>query len=192
MQSHRVRIAKLSSKSLRKSEVPHTTQLIPLGRLVNTHGVRGELRFLPYAFPCPTLQKGVTVSLQGKDGDARLCTVERVRPHAPFLLVRFQGVTSITHAQTLRDCIVAVEEQLLPPLPEGEFYHYQTVGLHVFTTTDELIGTIEQVFFSGGHDVWVVRHGKKEHMIPVTEEIVRIIDIPSGRVVIEPLAGLFD
>jgi 16S rRNA processing protein RimM len=122
----------------------------------------------------------------------RLCTVESVRPHAPFLLMRFQDVTSITHAQTLRDCIVAVEEQILPPLPEGEFYHYQTVGLHVFTTTDELIGTIEQVFFSGGHDVWVVRHGKKEHMIPVTEEIVRTIDIPSGRVVIEPLAGLFD
>lgn len=192
MQSHRVRIAKLSSKSLKRSEVPNTTQLIPLGRLVNTHGVRGELRFLPYAFPCSTLQKDLTVSLQGKDGAVRLCIVESVRPHAPFLLVRFQGVTSLVHAQALRDCILAVEEQILPPLPEGEFYHYQTVGLRVFTTTDELIGTIEQVFFSGGHDVWVVRHGKKEHMIPVTEEIVRTIDIPSGRVVIEPLAGLLD
>jgi 16S rRNA processing protein RimM len=154
--------------------------------------VHGELRFLPYAFPCPTLQKDLTVSLHGKDGSVRLCIVESVRPHPPFLLIRLAGVTSLAQAQALRDCILAVEEQLLPPLAEGEFYHYQIVGLKVFTTTGELIGTIVHVFFSGGHDVWVVRHGEKEHMIPVTDEVVRAIDIPGGRVVIEPLAGLLE
>jgi 16S rRNA processing protein RimM len=118
--------------------------------------------------------------------------VEGVRPHAPFLLVRLQGVTSLMQARELRDTIVAVEEHVLPPLREGEFYYYQIIGLRVFTTQEELIGTVVHAFFSGGHDVWVVRHGEKEQMIPVTDEIVRSIDIPGGRAIIEPLAGLLE
>src|SRR5204862_105972 len=82
------RTAKLSSKSSKRSDARGAVRLIPLGRLVNTHGVRGELRLLPYAFPCSTLQKGLTVFLQGKTGPACAYTVESVRPHAPFVLVR--------------------------------------------------------------------------------------------------------
>ena len=163
-----------------------------MGRLVNTHGVRGELRLLPYAFPCSTLQKGLTVFLQGKTGPACAYTVESVRPHAPVVLVRLQGVESFDQARTLRDTVVSVEEDRLPPLREGEFYYYQVIGLKVYTTTNEQIGTITQVFFSGGHDVWVVRQGKKEYLIPVIEEIVRTIDIPGGQAIIEPMEGLLE
>lgn len=192
MRPPHARTAKLFSKSSKRSDAPSAARLIPLGRLVNTHGVRGELRFLPYAFPCPTLRKGLAVSLQGKTGPAGWYTVESVRPHAPFVLLRLQGITSLEQAQTLRDAILSVEEGLLPPLQEGEFYYYQIIGLQVWTTAGERVGTIAQVFFSGGHDIWVVRQGKKEYMIPVTEEIVRSIDIPGGRVIIEPIAGLLD
>lgn len=119
-------------------------------------------------------------------------TVESVRPHAPFLLVRFQEITSLEQAQELRNAVVSVEERRLPPLREGEFYYYQMIGLNVFTTTGETVGRIAQVFFSGGHEVWSVRQGKKEHLIPMTEEIVRSIDITGGRAVIEPMEGLLD
>jgi 16S rRNA processing protein RimM len=154
--------------------------------------MRGELRFLPYAFPCPTFKKDLTISLTGKDGLVRLLTVESVRPHSPFLLVRLQGITSLEQANELRDSIVSVEEHILPPLQDGEFYYYQVIGLDVATTAGESIGSIVRVFFSGGHDVWVVQQGKKEHMIPVIDEIVRSIDIAGGRAVIEPLPGLLE
>lgn len=166
--------------------------MIPLGRVVNTHGVRGELRFLPYASPCPTLRKDLPIALQEQDEAVRFYVVEGVRPHSSFVLIQLQGVTSLTQAQALRNCVLSVEEQFLPPLLDGEFYHYQTVGLSVWTTNDECIGTISRVFFSGGHDIWVVQQGEKEHMIPVTDEIVRILDIPGGCVVIELLAGLLE
>ena len=192
MQSLPERIAKSSLKSSKRNEAPSQAQVVPLGRLVNTHGVRGELRFLPYAFPCPTLKKGLTIFLTGKDGTVRLFTVESVRPHSPFLLVRLQGIASLEQANELRDSIVSVEEHILPPLQDGEFYYYQVIGLNVVTTAGESIGAIVRVFFSGGHDVWVVKQGKKEHMIPVIDEIVRSIDIAGGRAVIEPLPGLLE
>jgi 16S rRNA processing protein RimM len=192
MQPPRVQTVKLSSKSSKKNETPSSARLIALGRLVNTHGVRGEMRLLPHAFPCPTLRKGLVVSLQGKTGPACQYILESVRSHAPFILVKFQGVNSLDQARALRDAVIAVEKDLLPPLQEGEFYYYQVIGLNVLTTAGEPVGTVAEVFFSGGHDVWVVRQGKKEYLIPVTDEIVRAIDIPGGQAVIEPMPGLLE
>lgn len=154
--------------------------------------MHGELRFFPYAFPCPTLQKGLRVSFQSDEGAWLPLTVESVRPHAPFLFIRFQEVTSLEQARTLCNAVVSVEERWLPPAREGEFYYYQVVGLHVRTTTGKTVGQISQVFFSGGHHIWIIRQGEKELLIPVTDEIVRSIDIASGQVVIEPMEGLLD
>ncbi len=130
--------------------------------------------------------------VQGKTGPGRSYTVTSVRPHAPCILVKLQGVDSLAQAQALREALVLVEETQLAPLQEGEFYYCQVIGLKVRTQAGEELGTIVQAFFSGGHDVWVVRHGKEEYLIPVTEEIVRSIDLPSGQAIIEPLAGLLE
>jgi 16S rRNA processing protein RimM len=185
-------IAKLSSKSSKKSNHPDPARLIPLGRVVNTHGVRGEIRLLPYAFPCQTLAKGLTVFLLEKDGEVRPYTIVGVRSHRPFVLLKLETIDSLERAETLREKTLAVEESVLPPVQDGEYYYYQVIGLSVRTTAGREIGVISQVFFSGGHDIWVVQEGKKEYLIPVTEEIVRVIDIPGGHVVIEPLDGLLD
>lgn len=192
MQSPHGQTGKLSSKSSKKNDQQHLAPLIPLGRLVNTHGVRGELRLLPHSFPCRTLHPGLTVFLQDEHGQSYVHRIERARPRAPFVLVKLAGVDSIDHAQTLRELTVAIEETSLPSLEAGEFYYYQVVGLTVRTTAGMDVGKISHVFFSGGHDIWVVQHGEKEYLIPVTEEIVRSIDIPGGRVIIEPLEGMLE
>ena len=183
---------KLSSKSSKKNNQHHQAPLISLGRLVNTHGVRGELRLLPHAFPCLTLQPGLTVFLQDAQEQLYTHRVDGVRRRAPFVIVKLTGVDSIEHAETLRDMTVAVEETILPPLEDGEFYYYQVIGLTVRTTTGTDIGEIVKVFFSGGHDIWVVRQGEKEYLIPVIEDIVRSIDIPGRQAIIDPLEGLLE
>ena len=182
----------MSSKSSKKNDQQPPAPLVPLGRLVNTHGVRGELRFLPYSFPCHALYPGLTVFLQDVDGQPSVYMVEGARPRAPFVLVKLAGVDSLDHAETLREKVVAVEETILPPLKDGEFYYYQVVGLTVRTTKGTEVGEIAHVFFSGGHDIWVVRQGEKEYLIPVTEEIVRSIDLPGRQAIIEPLEGLLE
>lgn len=192
MRSPLAPIAKLSSKSSKRSDSPYPDRLIPLGRVVNTHGVRGEIRFLPHAFPCQTLIKGLTVFLQEKDGQPCPYTITSLRVHRPFLLLKLAGIDSYEAADALREHVLAVDESLLPPLQDGEFYYYQVIGLHVRTTTNQDLGVITQVFFSGGHDIWVVQQGEKEYLIPVTEEIVQTIDIAGGQAVIEPLPGLLE
>jgi len=106
--------------------------------------------------------------------------------------MKLQGVDTLNQAQALRESVVSVAETELAPLQDGEFYYCQVIGLKVRTGAGNELGTIAQVFFSGGHDVWVVRQGKEEYLIPVTEEIVRSIDIPGGQAIIEPIAGLLE
>jgi len=181
---------KLSSRSSKISDAQTAAGLIELGRVVNVHGVRGEVHFLPYAPPCPTLRSGLTVMLRKKDQAGQTFDVAQVRTHASFLLLKFKGIDSREHAETLRDSALLVAKEILPPLQEGEFYYYQIIGLPVRTTADEMVGTITQVFSTGGHDVWVVHNGKKEYLIPVVEDIVQTIDIEHRQVIIAPPEGL--
>ena len=156
---------KLSSRSSKISDAQTAAGLIELGRVVNTHGVRGEARFAPYAYPCLTLRPGLGVTLRKKDQADQTFEIAQVRPHASFLLLKFEGIDSRDYAEPLRDSVLLVPEEKLPALQEGEFYHYQVIGLHVRTASGETVGTITQVFSTAGHDVWVVHNGKKEYLI---------------------------
>src|SRR5215203_4335535 len=102
-------IAKLFSKSSKKNDPSDPTRLIPLGRVVNTHGVRGEVRLLPYAFPCQTLAKGLTVFLLEEDGRAVPYLIVSLRSHRPFALLKLETIDSLELAEALRGRVLAVE-----------------------------------------------------------------------------------
>ena len=184
--------AKLSLRLSKKNSRPRPATRIELGRVVNTHGVRGEVRFLPHSSPCLTLRPGLRVTLCKPDASEEEVELKQVRPHAPFLLLKFVGVDSRDRAEALRESGLFVDESDLPQLQAGEFYHYQVIGLPVRTLTHESIGTIEEVLTTPGHDVFVVRDGEKEYLIPVVEEVVRTISIEERLVIIDPPAGLLE
>jgi 16S rRNA processing protein RimM len=167
-------------------------RFIFLGRLVNTHGVRGQIRLFPYHFPCPTLRNAVTVFLRLRSTTLTAYRVEEAQPHKLFILLKLEGVDSMEAARALVSATLAVKEQDLLPLAEEEFYHYQVIGMEVITTSGTRLGTIKEVFFTGSHDVWVIRQGEKEHLIPVIDEVVRSLDIPGKKAIVEPLEGLLD
>ena len=166
--------------------------LIPLGRLVNTHGVRGEFRLLPFSFPCPTIREGLAVVLSREGEPASSLRVEGVKRRGPFVLVKLEGIDSKDQAQALIGSSLAASERDLPPLASGEFYHYRLIGTEVHTTEGERVGSIQAVFSTGAHDVWVVRRGSREHLIPVVEGIVQSLDIQGKRAIIKALEGLLD
>ena len=184
--------AKLSLRLSKKNSRPSPATRIALGRVVNTHGVRGEVRFLPHSSPCPTLRPGLRVTLQKTDASEENLELKQVRPHASFLLLKFVGIDSRDRAEALRGSSLLVDETDLPHLQVGEFYHYQVIGLPMRTLTHESIGTIAEVLTTPGHDVFVVRNGTKEYLIPVVEEVIRTIAIEDRLVIIDPPEGLLE
>jgi 16S rRNA processing protein RimM len=78
------------------------------------------------------------------------------------------------------------------PLPEGQFYHHQIIGLHVRTTRGEYIGEITGILDGRSNDNYIVRGATGEILIPAIEDVVQSIDLDAGIITIEAIEGLLD
>lgn len=165
--------------------------LVALGDVVNTHGIRGELRFRLYNPASRTLRPGVDVVLRRGD-TLRTYRVVALRPHQRVLLVQLAGCDSMTAAEALVGCEVCVPETDLPPLAEHEIYHRELLGMTVVTIGGLTLGVIDEIIPTGSTDVCVVRGAGREHLIPLIADVVRELDRVGRRLVIEPLPGLLE
>ena len=149
------------------------------------------LRVRAYQPPAPSLRAGRVVLIERADG-LHEAKVSSAAPHGRVLLVALDGVVDRDAAEALVGARLLVRAADLPPPDDGEFYYHEVAGFSVETTAGEALGTIAETFTTGLHDVWVVRDGQREYLIPVIADIVRTFDRDAGRVVIEPLPGLLD
>jgi 16S rRNA processing protein RimM len=166
--------------------------LIELGKLVRRHGVRGELRLLPFNPGSPALEALGDVALCGEGGTPRWIRVSGSRRHKSFVLVRFEGVDGADAADELVGSTVAIRRSQLPPLEDGEVYHFELLGRAVSTEAGERIGIVEEIMPTGSNDVLVVREGDRESLIPWIDDVVIDPGTDGADIVIRPLPGLLD
>lgn len=165
---------------------------VAVGEIVGAHALRGLLRFRPYQPPAPSLTDDLVVLLE-RDGQWREAHLAHVAPHGRnLLLMTLDEVVDRDAAEALRGTRVLVRKADLPPVADGEFYHYELVGFAVETTDGRTLGTIADTMATGLNDVWIVRDGEHEHLIPVIADVVRTIDRDARRVLIDPMPGLLD
>jgi 16S rRNA processing protein RimM len=193
MPPHLARTGRSSSRSSKRSEpAALAADTIAVGQIVAAHALKGFVRVRPYQAPAPSLHAGAIVALE-QDGLRREVRLSSVDPHGRgLLLVSLDGVTGREAAEQLVGSRILVRAADLPPAAEDEFYYHELAGFRVETTAGEPLGTIAETFSTGLNDVWVVRDEAREHLIPVIADVVRAIDRPARRVVVEPMPGLFD
>jgi 16S rRNA processing protein RimM len=156
--------------------------------VLRPHGVRGELRVAPFDPEAPNLQPGCTVWA----GEQRY-TVRASRPAgAGAWLLALQGVRTRDEAEALRGALLEVPDAELRRSSEDAYFVFELVGLRVVTDEGTTIGVIEDVLATGANDVYVVRSGDAEVLVPAIADVVRAIDLEAGEVRITPLPGLFD
>ena len=162
-----------------------------VGKIVNTHGVRGEVRVLATTdFVDERFAAGNTLYLQGKEQPQAL-EIEKARQHKGFILVKFVGYDNINDVQHFRNLELMVSDQDQQPLEEGQYYYHQIIGLTVKTVDGPELGTIKEILSPGANDVWVVdRPGQKDLLLPVIDDVVKDVDLAKGLVEVELLEGL--
>jgi 16S rRNA processing protein RimM len=175
-------------------------RLVALGEIVGTHGVRGLLRFHPYgpaSSPPPTGRPLYVTARPAPGADldptsARSIVLTAARPHGNVVLLSVEHVDTMEAAEALVGSALALDEHDLPAPDPGEFYVYQLEGLDVVTNAGERLGTVDRSFSTGANEVLVVQGEGREYLIPMIADIVQSIDVPGGRVVIDPIPGLLD
>ena len=119
-------------------------------------------------------------------------TVDDCLWHKGKAIIKLDTVDSIEDIQSLHGQLIEIHHSQLKPLAEGGFYHFQLIGLEVWTTGREKLGHVIEILTPQSNDVYVVHGAKGEILIPAIEDVVKSIDIEEGRIIIEPMKGLLD
>lgn len=157
------------------------------GKIVNTHGLRGEVKALYYT-DGPDFFKNVK-NIYLSSGQALALLGYRTSRGA--VLLKLRGVDTVEEAEKLVGMEISVSRADLPPLPEGRFYIADILGMTVVTDEGRNLGKVVDVFKTGANDVYTVR-GDKEYLIPVIDEVVLSTDLTARQITIKPLKGLLD
>lgn len=162
-----------------------------VGKIVNTHGVRGEVRVLATTdFIDERFAKGNTLYLQ-QAGDPLPLTIESTRQHKGFVLVKFAGYDNINDVERFRDHELMVSADDQQPLDDGQYYYHQIIGLDVEDTDGRHLGRIKEILSPGANDVWVVeRPEKRDLLLPVIDDVVKNVNLDKNLVTVELMEGL--
>ncbi|MEN6413497.1 MAG: ribosome maturation factor RimM [Veillonellales bacterium] len=157
-------------------------QLIAVGKIVAPHGVRGDVRVIPLTDFPQRFQKSKNILLE----DRTCLTIEQVKYHNRFVLLKFRTFNTINEVESLKGKILYVEEKDVVPLPVGQYYHFQIVGLQVYTDQGKYIGTITDILETGSNDVYVVeQEGSKPVLIPALKKVVQKVDVANGQMMVK-------
>ncbi len=164
-------------------------ELVTIGRILREHGIKGELAVAPLTSDPEMFLHLSEVSVQTRGATERE-KIKSVRRHNKILLIRFENCETPEEARLYRGAAIQVKKAEGPRLPEGVYYHQQIIGLRVYTVNDEYLGDVTAIIETGSNDVYVVKGGDREYLIPAIKDVVKEIDVESNRMVVEVMEAV--
>jgi 16S rRNA processing protein RimM len=158
-------------------------QYLEAGMIVNTHGIRGEVKINPWAD-----SPGFLLSFDRLFVDGKPLQVVSSRVHKNCVIVAFEGITGIDDAVRLKNKTVYIDRSDVS-LPEGEYFVSDLIGLDAVDESGAKLGTISEIISLEPHNVYVIQ-GSREILVPAVPEFVKQVDIEGGRVVFKLIEGM--
>ncbi|OEH85791.1 hypothetical protein BHU72_03135 [Desulfuribacillus stibiiarsenatis] len=166
-------------------------KIFRVGKIVNTQGIKGELRIVPVTDFPDRFQRGEEFIVEDAKGQQFVTIVESARPHKNFILLKFKDMNSINDVEKWKGGELFVTEENLAPLEEGEYYFHQLIGLQVYTEDQVHVGTLDDILQTGANDVYVVkRPGQKDLLLPVIDECIREVNLDKNQIIVYIMPGL--
>lgn len=164
-------------------------EYLEAGKIVNIHGIRGEVKIMPYC-DSPELLCDFDRLFMGKS--LKEIYIERSRVQKNMIICKIEGVDTPEEAEKLRNKMLYMHRDDLE-LDEDTYFIQDLIGMTVKDTdTGEVYGIIDDVFQTGANDVYSIKNGDKSYLVPAIADVVITTDIDSGIMTIRPLEGLFD
>jgi len=158
-----------------------------VGRVLKPHGLKGELRVEAFNPAGPNLQPGRTVFINGVRSK-----ILRSRADRGAWIVQVTGFSGRDSVEGLRGLLVEARDADVRRDDADSYFIHELIGLRVITGTGEELGRVTEVLQSGAADVYVIRDGEREVLIPAIGDVVDSIDLAAGEMRITPLPGLLD
>src|SRR5690625_2119210 len=156
-----------------------------VGKILNTHGIKGEVKVKQITDFIDRFQVGETVYIVDSKENIIPLKVDSFRTQKNNLLIHFEGYESIEDVESFKGMELKIKDDQLTPLDMDEYYYHEIIGCEVFTTELEKIGVVESILSPGANDVWVVR-GKNgnEILLPYIDPVVKEVDVKARQILI--------
>lgn len=164
-------------------------EFLEAGKIVTTHGIRGEVKIMPYT-DSPQLLAEFDRLFIGKNHEEVF--IERSRVFKNTVIAKIEGVDTPEAAEKLRNKLLYMHRDDLE-LEDDTYFIQDLIGIEVRDSdTEQVYGTIADVMQTGANDVYVIKGNDKEYLVPAIADVVITTDIEGGVMTIRPLDGLFD
>jgi len=164
---------------------------VPFGNLARPHGLKGELKFYPFVSD-PDLYKNVKTVAFENQNPIREIQIESLRGAKSPYILKLKGWDSVESSSELRGTVLLAPRNEFQSLPEGQYYWFEIEGLEVYDIQGVYHGRVEEVMETGSNDVYIVRNGKKELLLPAIDWVVKKVDLEGNRLTFEFIEGLGD
>jgi 16S rRNA processing protein RimM len=161
-----------------------------IGTIVGVHGIKGYLKLYSSAETTDFFEPGKRLSLHRLGRETIIHTVCDFQPHNKGYRIAFEGITTRNAAELLVGSQLYIKRSDLPAPEKETWYWCDLIGLEVFEADHTHIGRIENIFSTGANDVFVVKDGGKETLIPAIASVIRKVDLDQKTVTVELPEGL--
>ena len=162
-------------------------QYLEVGKITNVHGLMGEVRVQPWADSPDFLCQFKTLYVDKTHWPVQ---VERARVHKNMVILKLNGVTDVNGALAMRNAVLYIDRDDAN-LPQGSFFLADIYGLEVRDAeTDEVLGKVADILTPPANNVYVVRGGKREIMIPAVDQFVKEINVDEGYMKVALIEGM--
>ncbi len=156
-------------------------QFLAVGQIINTHGVKGELKIYPLTDDIKRFRKLNSVFIDGMEKNIIWCKLQ-----ADKVILKIDGVESMEDAHRLIGKYLEVRREDAVKLPENTFFVADLIGCTVYDSNGINLGVIGDVIKTGSNDVYWIKEGK-ELLIPALKDIVQKVDVENKEIIIKPV-----
>lgn len=164
-------------------------EYIKVGKIVNTHGVKGCLKCIPLTDDMERFDELEYVYTE-KDNKKR--KIKNVWYRKGLVYLELEDINDMDAAESLRNTFISIYEDQLRELPEGSYYLFDLEGIEVYSDLGEYIGKISEIYQTGANDVYEVVDKNKSYLIPAVKEVVKEVSVKEKKMVIHVIEGLLE
>lgn len=163
-------------------------KFLEVGKIVNTHGIRGELKIMHYCDSAEFLCEFDTVYLNEKTP----MKVLKSRIHKNAVLMTFEGINDINEAEKYKNKLIYIDRDDAD-IDENQIFQQDIIGLRVYDEyLQKEIGVVRDILNMPTYDMFVIKGTKKEHLVPDVDAFIKEIDIEQGLMTICTIEGMIE
>jgi 16S rRNA processing protein RimM len=165
-------------------------QLLEIGQIVNTYGIKGFVKVVPFTDDITRFENLKKVYLQTKKG-LETIEIEEVKYSKNTVLLKIKGIDDINTASLYKNCYLKIDRKDAVKLPEDSYFIVDLLDMEVYTDENIYLGKIDDVYPTGSNDIYVIKNeAGKQILLPAIAQVIKTVNVEDKKMTVHLLDGL--